>query len=346
MLGFIIKHMGMTEKNSLINEITLKLVEDYGLPIKEVKSKISDMLQSYHITISDEGKCGTDFSTDYLMKKFSDGKSAVGMSDKTLQQYRIAISKLESVSGKQMSDVESEDINRFLRDYGKTVSDVTLKSKYQLISSVYNYLYQHRYIPHNPVTASESPKATVVYQEPLSRLSVEKIKSAIEHFPEKESVRDMAMIHFFISTGCRVSELCNVRIGDLDLNTRICKVVGKGKKERPVALNENACYRIKMYLDTRKDTSSNAPLFASIRGKEKKISKDGVERIMKKISKSAGIERLSCHMFRRYYATELRRRGVNIQMIATSLGHANLNQINRYSLYNSSEMLNVVRDAI
>lgn len=336
----------MTEKNSLVNEITLKLAEDYNLPIKELKSKISDIVQSYHVTISDEGRCGTDLSTEYLMKKFADGKSAVGMSDNTLKQYRIAIAKLEAVSGKSMADIESEDINAFLRKYGKTVSDVTLKAKYQLISSVYNYLYQHRYIPHNPVTASESPKATVVYQEPLSRLNLEKIKSVIERLPVKESLRDMAIIHFFVSTGCRVSELCNVRLGDIDLEARTCKVKGKGKKERPVALTENACYRIKAYLDTRKNTSPNAPLFSTIRGEEKEMSKDGIQRVMKKIGKLAGVDKLTCHMFRRFYATELRRRGVNVQMIATSLGHANLNQINRYSLYNSNEMLSVVRDAI
>lgn len=336
----------MTEKNSLVNEITLKLAEDYNLPIKELKSKVSDIVQSYHITISDEGRCGTDLSTEYLMKKFADGKSAVGMSDNTLKQYRIAIAKLEAISEKSMADIESEDINTFLRKYGKTVSDVTLKAKYQLISSVYNYLYQHRYIPHNPITASESPKATVVYQEPLSRLNLEKVKSVIERLPMRESLRDMAIIHFFVSTGCRVSELCNVRLGDIDLEARTCKVKGKGKKERPVALTENACYRIKAYLDTRKNTSLNAPLFATIRGEEKEMTKDGIQRIMKKIGKLAGVDKLTCHMFRRFYATELRRRGVNIQMIATSLGHANLNQINRYSLYNSNEMLSVVRDAI
>lgn len=338
--------MGMTEKNSLINSITIQLVEDYNLPIKEIKAKLTEIMQQYHVTISNEVLAGNDFTTEYLFKKFSEGKSAVGMTEKTIKQYYIAVKKLETYTAKQLSDIDAEDITNFLRDYGKVVSDITLRAKYQLLSSIYSYLFQHKYIAYNPMAYIDTPKSTVIYKAPMTELDIEKMRKVIEQLPQKQSLRDMAILNFFLSTGCRVSELCNVRIADVNLDEKICKVKGKGKKERPVVLTDRTCYRIKLYLETRTEKDKDAPLFAHVRGKETAMTKDGIERLLNKIKTAAGLEHITCHSFRRFYATELRRRGVNIQMIATSLGHANLNQINRYSLYNNAEMLETVRNAM
>lgn len=335
--------MGMTEKDSLINAITVSIAGDYGIDLKQIKAKVTEIMQDYHVTISDERYAGTDLSTEYLMKKFSNGKSAIGMKQKTIQQYEIAINRLEKFTGKQMSDIDPEDITNFLRDYGKTVTDVTLRAKYQLISSVYNYLFSHKCIPYNPILYVDAPKQTVLYKKPITNLDLEKIKQACESFPEKERLRDMAMIYFFTATGVRVSELCNVKMKDLDLEKKVCVVLGKGRKQRPVALDDKTIYRLKLYLETRKDISSEKPLFTHIRGDEKEMTKDGVIVMINKIRKIAGVENLTCHTFRRFYATELRRRNVNIQIIASSLGHANLNQINRYCLFSSTEMLDTIR---
>lgn len=335
--------MGMTEKDSLINALTISIAEDYQINLKTLKAKISEVMQNYHVTISDECYAGNDLSTEYLLQKFSDGKSAVGMKIKTIEQYKIAVSKLEQFCKKRLSDIEPEDITNFMRDYGKIVSDVTLRAKYQLISSVYNYLFSHKYIAYNPIMYVDAPKQTIVYKKPITILDLEKIKNACEKLPAKESLRDMAMIYFFTSTGVRVSELCNVKIKDVDFDKKVCVVIGKGKKQRPVVLDDKAIYRMKLYLESKTDISPESPLFSHIRGEEKQMTKDGVIRTINKIRDIAGVENLTCHTFRRFYATELRRRNVNVQMIATSLGHANLNQINRYSLYNSTEMLDTIR---
>lgn len=339
--------MGMIEKQSLVNAITLRFAEDFNLKVKETRAILEELLTQYHVTISDEAFCGANLTTEYLFKKFADGKTAIGMSEKTLIQYRVAVNSLEKFSGKPMAEVEAEDINNWLKDYGKTVSKITLRGKYQLLSSVYNYLHERRYIPHNPIACTDAPKAEVIYKNPLSDSELESIKRACENLEnKKESVRDMALLHTFISTGCRVSELAHLTIGDVDLEKKTCIVLGKGKKQRPVVLTDRAVYRLKLYLETRNDTDVDAPLFASIRGVEHSLTKDGVERIIHKLRDLSGVQNLTCHVFRRFYATELRRRNVPLQMIATSLGHANLNQINRYSLYGVGEMTTTIRNAL
>lgn len=337
--------MGMTDKKSLIDSITILFAEDYNLPIKEVKAKLTEIIQHYHVTISEEAVPGCDQTTDYLMKKFHDGKIAIGMTDKTLKQYDIAVHLLEQYTNKQLSDIEPEDINQFMKSYGQNVTSVTLRAKYQYLSSVFNFLFSHQYITYNPILYVDTPRATVIYKQPMSDMDLEKIKAVCERLPEKESVRDTAILYTFISTGCRVSELANIRIKDVNFETKTIKVLGKGRKERPVVISDKALYRIKLYLEQRQDLSPEAPLFASLRGKEHVMTKDGIARVIKKLRDAAGVN-ITCHSFRRFYATELRKRNVNIQMIANSLGHANLNQINRYSVYNSNEMLNKIRESI
>lgn len=338
--------MSATEKIALINEITLKLAEDYSIKVSELKDKITVILTNYHVTISDEAFHGQNLTTEYLFNKFADGKMAVGMTPGTIKQYSIAINKLETFVGKRMSDMEAEDINRFLRDYGKTVSTVTLRAKYQLLSSVYNWLSERHYIPHNPIAYTDAPRADVIVKNPLTDSELESIKRACETLPEKESLRNMALVHFFVSTGCRINEVRNIKISDLNLETKTCIVMGKGRKERTVIISDKAKYRLDLYLKSRRNTEPGAPLFARIRGEEDMMSKDGIERIMHRLRVQSGVTRLTCHVFRRFYATELRKRAVPLQMIAKSLGHANLNQIQRYSLLDSTEMVNVIRSAL
>lgn len=335
--------MGMIEKKSLIDSITIELVEKYDLPIKEVKAQITEILQQYHVSISDDICLDSDTSTIILMNKFKQGKLSIGMSEKTLNQYEIAVSILEKYTNKKLCDIEPEDINNFLKRYSEDVSSVTVRAKYQLLSSVYNYLFTHRFIPFNPILYVDVPKVTTKYKKPMTDMDLEKIKTICERLPEKESIRDMALVYFMTSTGCRVSEIANVKLKDVDIQNKICKVLGKGRKERPVILNDKCIYRLKLYMDQRQNLSPDSPLFARIRGAEVQMTKDGIERIINKICAAAKVKDITCHSFRRYYATELRKRNVNIQMIASSLGHANLNQINRYSVYSNNEMLNVIR---
>lgn len=339
--------MSMLEKQALVNAITLRLAEDYSIKMSELQQKLTDIMVNYHITISDEAFCGKNLTTEYLFGKFADGKRAVGMSDKTLKQYKIAVESAEKYTGKILSEMEGEDINNWLKKYSREVSSVTVRAKYQLISSVFTFLSDRRYISFNPMRFTNPPKQTVVYKNPLASNDLEAVKRVCESLPnEKESLRDMALIHTFISTGCRVSEIANLKMKDVNLDSKTCIVLGKGNKERAVVLTDRACYRLKLYLETRKDTSDYAPLFASIKGNEKELSKDGIELIVRKLGRKAGVNKLTCHVFRRFYATELRRRNVPLQMIASSLGHANLNQINRYSLFDTSEMTSTIREAM
>ena len=340
--------MSQTEKEALNNALVLELAEKYNIPLSELKNTVSNITDNYHVTISDEHYKGESLTTEYLFNKFIEGKKAIRMQDKSIEQYRIALNSLESYSNKRMSDIEPDDINNWLIEYGKTVKSGTLKAKYQFLQSIFNFLYDHRYLPTNPFLMTSTPRAEVIYKQPITATEMERIKYACENIKDKKTrLRNTAIVYVFCSTGCRVSELAHILIKDVDLSEGTIVITkGKGGKQRPVVLSDESIYRLKLYLDTRKNTTPNDPLFAHIKGSELSLTKDGIENIINTIRLSAGVTKLTCHVFRRRYATELRRRGVPLQVIANSMGHADLRQMNRYSLFDKKETMTLIKTAL
>ena len=99
-----------------------------------------------------------------------------------------------------------------------------------------------------------------------------------------------------------------------------CIVIGKGNKERTVYLTDVAMLHLQTYLNSRTDNS--IALFA---GKgTPRLTKGGIETLLKRIGRAAGVENVHPHRFRRTLATNLLDRGMNIQDVAMILGHADL----------------------
>ena len=109
-------------------------------------------------------------------------------------------------------------------------------------------------------------------------------------------------------------------ISDVDFERMECKVLGKGNKERIVYLTPVAMMNLQEYIKNRTDDAEC--LFEGWKGR--RISKNGIEALIRKLGKSAGIEKAHPHRFRRTLATNLMDRGMNIQDVAMILGHSDL----------------------
>ena len=124
-----------------------------------------------------------------------------------------------------------------------------------------------------------------------------------------------------MSTGCRVSEVANLQIGNIDFRAGECTVLGKGNKERTVYISDNAMYYLQKYLAERRFCASD-PLFLNDRGRA--MSKCSIEQLMHKIGKRAGVDKVHPHRFRRTMATNAMMRGLPIQYIQAILGHSKI----------------------
>jgi site-specific recombinase XerD len=145
---------------------------------------------------------------------------------------------------------------------------------------------------------------------------------------ELKPLRDRALLELFFSTGLRLSELCSLN-RDLDLSKDEFSVRGKGEKVRVVFLSDSAKEAIKKYLAKRVDFSE--PLFIQLsrnaaKNKEgARLTPRSIERIVKHYAIKAGISRkVTPHVLRHSFATDLLGNGADIRSVQKMLGHANI----------------------
>ncbi len=140
------------------------------------------------------------------------------------------------------------------------------------------------------------------------------------------------------SCGVRVSELCDLKIGDLFFGEGYIRIIGKGDKQRLVPVSGIARDRIQLYLETRREERSNeATLFLNNRGG--RLTRVMIFTIIKQAALRAGIDkRISPHTFRHSFATHLLEGGANIRQVQELLGHENILTTEIYTHLDSSHL--------
>jgi site-specific recombinase XerD len=147
----------------------------------------------------------------------------------------------------------------------------------------------------------------------------------------ERGLRDKAILELFFSTGLRVSELCSLSHDDIDMSREEFSVRGKGEKVRVVFLSEAAKDAIKAYVKARKDMDD--ALFVqygknvkSVKGSQTlRLTPRSVERLVKRYAVKAGITRkVTPHVVRHSFATDLLQNGADLRSVQALLGHANI----------------------
>lgn len=143
-----------------------------------------------------------------------------------------------------------------------------------------------------------------------------------------QGLRDRAILELLFSTGLRISELCNLSIDDVDLTRDEFSVRGKGDKVRVVFLSDDAKASVHAYLKSRKDMDD--ALFIQYgknvkKAKHLRLSPRAVQRMLKVHAAKAGITRkVSPHVIRHSFATDLLSNGADLRSVQALLGHANI----------------------
>lgn len=157
------------------------------------------------------------------------------------------------------------------------------------------------------------------------QLSNDKKKSETLTQERERLLRDVAILELFFSTGLRLSELCSLN-RDLDLQKDEFSIRGKGDKVRVVFLSESAKHAIREYLKIRKDFSE--PLFINMsfhKTNDERLTPRSIQRIVKQYAIIAGIsKKVTPHMLRHSFATDLLSNGADIRSVQMMLGHANI----------------------
>ncbi len=183
------------------------------------------------------------------------------------------------------------------------------------------------------IELSKIPERTV---EALSREEIDRLFKAVDR-TKKSAYRDVAILETLYSTGLRVSELANLNIDQVDLKRKEFMVRGKGSKPRIVFLSERAKNAIETYLKQRDDNLK--PLFINNK-KTKDITDDdsrrlttvSIQNIVRKYALKAGIiKKVTPHVLRHSYATELLINGADIRSVQSLLGHSSITTTQVYT---------------
>ena len=300
----------------IIQNVTEQLQDRVDKDVLEViQDVLAVQLQKYEMQERCTELSVVDTSAEGLLKKFIATKRIEGIAESTLKRYVDQNLKMLRFLKKPIYKITTYDLRFYLsfcRQQGK-VTNRTLNGM-RCYSSFFSWLSAEGLVGKNPCAGLAQIKFRKQVKKPYSAVELERIRSACSN------VRDLALVDFLYSTGCRVSKVSHLDISDIDFDSLECTVVGKGNKERIVYLSDVAAMHLQEYLQSRKDVSE--ALFSG-KGSDR-LSKNGIEATLKRIGKKAKVENVHPHRFRRTLATNLLDRGMNIQDVATILGHSDL----------------------
>jgi site-specific recombinase XerD len=131
-----------------------------------------------------------------------------------------------------------------------------------------------------------------------------------------------------LDTGIRASELCELRIYQVDLRNRRLTVMGKGSKERMVPISARTAQAVWRYLAEWGGTRKAEVLFTTRHGLP--MNRHGLRRLIKRAGDRAGVERATVHRFRHTFAIEFLRNQPSIFALQRMLGHSSLEMVRRY----------------
>lgn len=269
-----------------------------------------------------------DESNDFdKIEEFRISKKIAGRQDSTLNQYVREIKNCKRVLNKNFKDITTMDLRWYFSVLieEKGISMNTLKTRRRYLNSFWSFLKMENYVDSNPVEKIENFKVEESIKEPLSESELEALRVSCN----KE--RDRALIEFLVTTGVRVSELCSLNIKDLDLYKQEFKVKGKGRKERTLYLSDAECFYLHRYLDWRLtkenktlEELSEEPLFTTIKSPYNRMTKAGVQYLLKQIGKRANVKNVHPHRFRRTFASNLLSKGMKIEEVMVLMGHTKI----------------------
>lgn len=269
-----------------------------------------------------------------------------GASVYTQRNYRQALTEFaswhlnERKSAAAWKNLSRDDFRGFVRFLGRNnLSRAATQLRFSALRTFYKFLMRHGVTESSPIKNLSLPKPEkrlpkfltkqqieALLVAPFELLKIQKEKKAGRPISQIAALRDVAVLETIYSCGLRVSELCGLRVEDIDWSEQIVRVRGKGKKERLVPVGKPAMMAIQDYWNTFKRPPGGAsPVFFSETKKRAPLSPLQLSRRLKKYLIIAGLDpSLTPHKLRHSYATHLLDAGADLRSVQELLGHAHL----------------------
>ena len=275
-----------------------------------------------------------------------------------LQQFVTFVGR---ASGRRRIDLTADDVTHlniraFLGDLQKRgISRASAARKLAAIRTFARYLRREGVLEDDPSSLVGTPKR----EQRLPAHLGEAEMSRLLEMPDPGHPlgrRDRAILELFYASGLRLSELVGLGIGDLNLSSRIVRVLGKGRKERLVPFNRSTETAVRAWLQDWEGVrgagggvrsargAGRDPLFLNYAGG--RLSTRSVDRLVRKYVAACSTRfGISPHALRHSFATHLLQRGADLRAIQELLGHARLSTTQRYTHVNAAQLMDAYKKA-
>ena len=252
-----------------------------------------------------------------------------GLSQNTVDSYKSDLTKLSNYL--QNQDLSKTTIDNFFIDMSEF--NYSSSTKKRMHSSIKNFLkYINENEDYESIDISDIKlKSSKKLPEVLPITVIENMINFYNHETYLDS-RNRTVIDVLYSTGCRVSELCDINISDIDLDEKYLKLKGKGSKQRIVPIGSMLYKNLLQYLNVRETFLQNRgePLFLS--KSKNKLDRTAVFRIIKKTAKNISLQTdVHPHTLRHSAATHMLEGGCDLRTVQEFLGHSSVSTTQIYT---------------
>ena len=255
-----------------------------------------------------------------------------GLADNTLLAYRSDLYSLSdfllSIDVQELSSISRMHLNMYIKSlYDKKYTPRSITREIASIKGFFKWLSISECITHNPALAVEQPKLPKRLPKVLSMKEINELLSS------GMSILDKAVLELLYAAGLRVSELSDIQLNNIDLNSRYLRCTGKGSKERIVPIGKKACVAIKKYLQEREYILKKYNLkskYCFIKENGKKLTRQDVYVFINSLGKNINKD-ISPHTIRHSFATHLLENGADLRVVQELLGHSDVSTTQLYT---------------
>lgn len=279
-----------------------------------------------------------------------------GRSANTLAAYRRDLTGYCAWLGEQATDVQRvmpADVDRFV-DHRRAggVAASSLARQMAAIRTFHRFMVSESHRVDDPTVDFEGVKVPAGIPKPLSEEEVESLIAAVVG-DDPVSRRDRALLELLYATGARISELCGLSLGDIDLEAGMIRLYGKGSKERLVPVGSLAREAVHRWLTDGRDSLSPArwarrgdadAVFLNTRGG--RLGRQAAYAIVVRHGERAGLtSHLSPHVLRHSCATHMLDHGADLRIVQEMLGHASISTTQVYTRVSQERLFDQYRSA-